>query len=171
MTKFLPLFTYTACLAMILPLFFPSWHILYFAPFLILCFYDYSLVGCLWWSLICGFIIDLFSAETRLGIYAFNYCATTFFLYRYQFHFFEDRLSTLPAMSFCFTCLSTILQIVILSITGKNISLSWDWLISDLLLIPLQVSIYSILAFTLPFMAIRFLKRRYLLFRLKRRRP
>ncbi len=170
MTKFFPLFIYTACLAMVFPLFLPSWHLLYFAPFLILCFYCYSLAGCLWWSLICGFVVDLFSAETRLGIYAMNYCATTLFIYRYQFHFFEDRLSTLPTMSFIFTGLSTLIQVSIFYVISKPFSLSWEWLITDLLLIPLQVAFYSILAFTIPFMIMKSLKRRYVLFRLNRRR-
>lgn len=168
--NFFLLFIYSACLAVLLPLFFPYWHPLYFAPFLALCFYSYSLAGCLWWSLICGFVVDLFSAETRLGICAMNYCATTLFLYRYQFHFFEDRLSTLPTISFSFTLLSTLIQIGIFTVISKPFSLSWEWLFTDLLIIPLQVALYSVLAFTLPFMIMNAIKRRYLLFRLNRRR-
>lgn len=165
------LFLYSFCLAMTLPLLLPFWHLLYFAPFLVLSFYRCSLVSCLWWSLSCGFIIDLFSADTRLGTYAMNYCITTYCLYRYKFHFFEDRLSTLPVMACIFTCLSTLIQTAIFIITSKSISLSWEWVMHDLFLIPMEVALYTILAFSLPLLIVKDLKRRYLLFRFARRKP
>jgi len=170
MTHLFLLFVYACCLALFLPLFFPFLHILFFAPFLIVCFYRCSLSVCLWWALSSGFIIDLFSYETRLGTYAINYCLTTLCLYPYKFHFFEDRLSTLPIMSFGFTCLSTLIQIGLFYITGKSFSLSWEWALHDLLLIPLQVAIYALLAFSLSSFTISYLKRSYLLFKLNRRR-
>lgn len=164
------LFIYTYSLAMLLPLLFPFYHLLYFVPFLILCFYRCSLINCLWWSLLCGLMIDLFSAETRLGTYAINYCLTTLCFYRYKFHFFEDRFSTLPTMTFGFTCLSTLIQVLIFYIMGKSFSLSWEWVISDFFIIPFQMVLYTLLAFTLPSFIVVYLKRRYFLFRLKKRR-
>ena len=158
----------TCSLVLFSPLFFPFLHVVFFSPFLVLCFYRCSLSSCLWWALICGFIIDLFSYETRLGIYAINYCLTTFCLYRYKFHFFEDRLSTLPVMTFGFTNLSFLIQIGLFFITGKAFSLSLEWVINDLLLIPLQTATYAVLAFIFPFSLLSLLKRRYFLFRLKR---
>jgi hypothetical protein len=167
--KLFYLFAYSSCLAMFLPLFFPFWHILYFAPFLVLCFYRCSLIRCLWWSFICGLVIDLFSAETRLGTYAMNHCLTTLCLYRYKFYFFEDRLSTLPAMTFGFSCLSMLIQFLILYLLHPFFSLSWKWIVNDLLLLPLEVAFYAFLAFTLPTLFLSDLKRRYLLFRWARR--
>lgn len=164
------LFIYVSCLAMLLPLFFPFWHVLYFAPFLVLCFYYRSLIGCLWWSIICGSIVDLFSADTRLGAYAINYCLTTFCLYRYKVHLFEDRLSPLPVTAFAFTCLSGMIQIGIFYIISKPFSLSWEWAFQDLLIVPLQVALYTVLAFIIPSLIITYLKRRYYLFRLNRNR-
>lgn len=163
------LFTYTYCLTMLLPLFFPFLHLLYFAPFLIVCFYRCSLIGCLWWALVCGLIVDLFSSESRLGIYAINYCLTTFYLYRYRFLFFEDGFSMLPVMSFGFTCLSTFIQTGIFYLIGKPFMLSGEWLINDLIVIPLQVAIYAILAFSFPTWMLIRMKRRYLLSRLTNR--
>ncbi len=141
------LFIYTTCLALTLPLFFPFWHVPYFVPFLILCFYQSTFVGCLWWSLICGFIVDLFSADTRLGHYSMGYCLAILCLYRYKFHFFEDRFSTLPFMVYSFTFLIMLIQITIFSIIGKPFLISWDWIISDLLILPLQTSLYAIFCF------------------------
>lgn len=165
MTHLFYLFAYVGFLAMSLPLFFPFWHALYFVPFLVLCFYRCPFIHALWWSLLCGFIVDLFSAETRLGTFAMNYCLTTFFLYHYKFHFFEDRMSTLPTLTFAFSCLSMLIQVVIFYAIGKSISLSWEWVINDLMAIPLQGALYAILAFTLPAWIATYLKTRYFLFR------
>lgn len=165
------LFLYTLFLFLFLPLFFPFWHVPIFAPFIVLCFYRHSMTSCLCWSFCCGFIIDLFSAETQLGNYALNYCLTTLCLYRYQFHFFEDRLSTLPTMTFFFTSLSTMIQIVIFQIISRPFALSWHWLFSDLLFIPFQAAICAGVAFVIPSLLLVYLKREYLLFRLSRRRP
>jgi rod shape-determining protein MreD len=164
------LFTYAYCLAMLLPLFFPFLHLLYFAPFLILCFNRCSLMGCLWWALICGLVVDLFSSETRLGTYAINYCLTTLCLYRYRFHFFEDGFSTLPVLSFGFTCIFTLIQVAIFYLIDKPITLTVEWLINDLIFFPTQAAIYSILAFSLPAWVLALMKRRFYLFRLARRR-
>ncbi len=164
------LFIYTYCLAMLLPLFFPFLHLLYFTPFLILCLYRCSLAHCLWWALICGGVIDLFSSETRLGNYAINYCLTIFCLYRYRFLFFEDGFSTLPLMSFIFTCLSMLIQIGIFYLIGKPFTFSGEWLISDLIVLPMQMAIYAILAFSLPAWMLTLMKRRYRLFRLTKSR-
>lgn len=155
---------------MVMPLFFPFWHILYFAPFIVLCFYRCPFPNCLIWTFICGFIVDLFSAETVLGNYALNYCLTTFCLYRYRFHFFEDRFSTLPTMTFFFSSLSTLIQVIIFSIIGRPFSLTGSWVFQDLLLVSLQGALFAIVAFTIPFLIISYLKRRYLLFRLTRRK-
>ena len=168
--QLLYLFFYTLCLTLLISPLFPFWHLLYCAPFLVLCFYRCSLANCLCWSLLCGFIIDLFSADTRLGNYAMNYCIVTFSLYRYRFHFFEDRLSTLPAVTFCFTGLSTLIQIVIFYIISRPFALSWHWLFYDLLWVSLQTALYAILAFTIPSFILIDLKRRVMLFRLSRRR-
>lgn len=151
---------YSFGLAMVLPLFFPSLHLLFFAPFLVLCFYRCPLSSCLWWALSCGFVIDLLSAQTRLGTYAMNYCLTTLFLYRYKFHFFEDRLSTLPIMTLGFACLSTLIQIAIFYTIGKPLSLSWEWMTNNLFFSPLQDALYAILAFTIPSLVISHIKRR-----------
>jgi len=163
------LFAYTFFLAILLPVLFPFWHMLYFAPFIVLSYYRCSLSGCLWWSLICGFVVDLFSADVHIGNFAINYCLATFCLHRFQLHFFEDRLSTLPVMTFGFTSLSALIQVLFFSLINRPFALTWHWFFNDLLLIPLQAAIYAIFAFTLPSLMIRSFKRRYLLFRLSRR--
>lgn len=164
------LFIYTFFLAMVMPLLFPHWHLLYFVPFIVLCFYRCKLTSCLIGAFICGFIVDLFSAETALGNSALNYCLTTLCLYRYRYHFFEDRFSTLSTMTFFFSCLSTIMQVVMFSIASRPFALTGSWLFQDLFFTSFQSALYAIFAFKIPALIFSYLKRRYLLYRLSRSR-
>jgi rod shape-determining protein MreD len=169
MLKFFCSFVYAFCLAMIIPIFFPSLYLLYFAPFLILSFYRYSLPHCLWWAFTCGLIIDLLSSQTPLGTYTINYCFTTICLYRYKFLFFEDRLSTLPVMTFCFATLSTLIQAGLIYFIGMSFSLSWQWVLSDLFLNAFQNAVYAGLAFSLPFVVVVRIRREFLIKKWRKR--
>lgn len=136
--------------AWLFPVFFPSFPLTYFAPFLIIVYYKYSLSKSLWLSLLCGLSIDLFSSYPRLGISAINYCLTSAFLYHQKRHFFEDRLSTLPIMTCLFSFFSTFLQAIILSIFDNSINFSLYWIFTDLLIMPIIDSFYAFMLFTLP---------------------
>lgn len=150
MPKTLFFFFYTLTLALALPVFLPQFHLMYFAPFLVASFYRNSKIQSLWLAVFCGFMIDLFSAQTRLGFYALTYFFTVELLYAQQRHFFEDRLSTLPIMTFLFTLLSTLIQVSLLYVFDTGIILSGEWMRNDLILNPLYDAIYAVLAFTLP---------------------
>lgn len=150
------LFCYSFCLANILSLVIPSFRPLYFAPFIVLTLYRCPLNQTLWWSIGCGLLIDLFSSQTRLGIFALNYCLTTFLLSSYKTHFFEDRPSTLPMMTFAYAALSNMLQLALFFATGTPITLTWDWFQNELIYIPFQTAVYGICAF---YLGHRFFKR------------
>ena len=122
----------------------------YFIPFLIICFYKHSLGGCLWWSLACGCIVDLFSGEERMGTFAFNFCATSFCLYRYKFFFFEDRPSTIPLLCLAFSFINQFIQVLTSYAFGRPVPFAYDWIFDVFLIIPLQVSLFAFIFFTLP---------------------
>lgn len=106
-------------------------------------------------------MLDLFSSQMRLGTYAANYCIATFCLYGYKTHFFEDRRSTLPVMTFSYSCVSNVIQGIMLLVVGQASYLSWEWVQMELLVIPLQTAIYSVVAFTLPQACMMRMKKRY----------
>ena len=153
MNHLLFLFGYACCLAMVIPLLLPSTYLAYFAPFIVLSFYRCPFNRSLWWALFCGLFIDLFSSQTPLGTYAFNYCLTAFLLYRYKDHFFQDALSTLPVMTLFFTCCSNLIQGFLLYALGLPFHFSWEWVNSDLFFVPLLTALYAIIAFKLPSLA------------------
>ena len=129
---------------------FPQWKLTYFAPFLIICYYKKPLETCLWLSLLCGLIMDLLSSQRHLGIHSLNYCLTTALLYSQKQHFFEDSLSTIPIMTFLFAAVSTIIQIPLYTLFESGISLSSEWWINDLLIMPFVDALYGFVWFTLP---------------------
>lgn len=150
MNHLLPLFFYASALFLFLLPLWPALKLSFFVPFLIKAYYQKDKIGCLWLSLLCGLILDLFSSSERLGFYAFNYCTVTYFLYSQKRHFFEESLSTLPIMTFSFAFLSTLIHFCLLYVFGKNVQLSFAWVTTDLFFFPLIDAFYAGLLFTLP---------------------
>ncbi|NGX58738.1 MAG: hypothetical protein K940chlam3_01646 [Chlamydiae bacterium] len=154
-TKTINLRLFTAFLFALVPIlfltpWFPQWKLTYFAPFLVITFYKKPLETCLWLGLISGLIMDLLSSQHHLGIHALNYCLTISLLYSQKQYFFEDSLSTIPIMTFFFAVISTILQVPLYALFEKGIPLSQDWIIKDLLVMPLIDALYGFIWFTLP---------------------
>jgi hypothetical protein len=73
-------------------------------------------------------------------------------------------------MTFCFTCLSILIQTGLLHIIGQPFLLSWQWFKNDLFVVPLQNALYAAFAFTLPSLVISQAKRRFFLLRIMKRR-
>lgn len=144
------LFAYTLLLFFLLPLQWPNLHLLYFAPFLAIAIYKTTRVNALWLAFFCGIIVDLLSAQTRLGMHALNYCITIFILYGQRKNFFEDRYSTFPTMTFLFAFISTLIQVGLLNLFGHGVILSWAFVKSDLFWMPLRDALYAAIAYTLP---------------------
>lgn len=150
MSRLVFLFIYTLCLALCIPPLFPHLHLLFFAPFLVWTFYRKNKIACLWIALISGIFVDLMSTQTRLGHYAFNYCLTTGILYNYRRHLFEDSATTLPFMTFIFSLVSAFNQAILFYIFGYKAALSWAWIKSDLIQMPLLDALYAGIAFSFP---------------------
>ncbi len=122
-------------------------------PVLVITYYKKNLVTSLWLSFLCGTIVDLLASNQHLGLYALNYCLTTIVIFFQRRHFFADRLSTIPIMTFLFSFLSTLLQMILLFLFDKPVPISLSLLETDLLLMPLADSLYAFCVFTLlPFM-------------------
>lgn len=135
-----------------LPSFFPSTRLYSLVPFLVIAFYQKSLVQCLWLGLGCGLFLDALSSNTHLGIHALAYCFTVFCLHPLRKIFFADSLSTLPIMTFLFSFLTTFsIALLLYSIEMQNV-FSWTWLSTDLFLMPLTDSLYAYIFFVIPSM-------------------
>lgn len=129
---------------------FPTLRLTFFAPWIVIVFYRKSLLNALWASVLCGIVIDLLASDTLFGIYACNYALTTWILYSYKRNFFEDNLSTLPMMAYFYSILSTLLQVILLYVFQEGLNISWQWIGTDMLLMPALDACYAFLIFVLP---------------------
>jgi rod shape-determining protein MreD len=143
-------FAVTLFSVLCLPALFPSWRLIFFAPFLVILYYQKSYLSCLWISLSCGLLLDLLSAHERIGLHAVDYCLTTFILYKQRRHFFADSLTTLPIMTYLFSAISTLLQLGLIYIFQYKVQLSWEWVFTDLIYMPAMDALYAFVCFIFP---------------------
>lgn len=146
--------------ALFLPVFFPPLRLTYFAPFLILLFYRASFQTCLWSSFLAGLFIDLLTTDTRFGLYALNYTLATAFLYHFKKLFFEDYASTVPCMTAFFCVISTCIQVVLLYAFNKKLIVSWDWVGTDLVAMPILDGLYALFGIMMPLSFMQKINRR-----------
>jgi hypothetical protein len=94
--------------------------------------------------------MDLLESHSRIGFFAVTYWITIGMLYRLKRQFFEDKLSTLPVMTFFFGLFSTVIQAILLNAMGIALHLTGQWIVTDLLLYPLVDALYALLWFAIP---------------------
>jgi rod shape-determining protein MreD len=133
------------------PLFFPKFHLLYFAPYLVICIYRHSRFALLWRACGSGIILDLLTSTPFFGLTPLNYCLVCFLLYSQRHNFFEDKLSTLFIMTSLFSFFSTLVAVVLSFFAGKGYGLTCEWVVTDLVGMSFADGIYALLVFSLPF--------------------
>ncbi|MBY0528712.1 MAG: hypothetical protein K2P51_00810 [Rhabdochlamydiaceae bacterium] len=127
--------------------FFPQIRLIAFAPFLALLYSRAPFLFSLWISAIAGLCIDLFGSQSRFGLYALNYCLTTFILYKHKRHFFEDKPIALSCFTAIISSLSTLLQLCLSSIFDQAIPFSWKFVSFDLLMMPCIDALFAYVCF------------------------
>ena len=138
-----------------LPVLSTDLRLLFFAPFLVILYYQKSYVTCLWGALFCGLVLDLTSSQMRIGFYAINYCLTTWLLYGQKCHFFSDSLVTLPLMTFLFSLISTLIGFMFMNAFVDRVLVSWEWVLTDLVAMPVLDATYAFIFFVLPLLFLK----------------
>ncbi len=128
----------------------PGWTLTYFAPFLVISYYKKPMITSLWLALICGTLMDLASSTRHLGLHALTYVMTSGLLYGQKKHFFEDRISTIPLMTFFFSVLSTLFHVPLYLMLEGPLLFSPLWWTRDLIIMPGIDAFYGLVGFTLP---------------------
>ncbi len=147
-------------LALFCLLFFPAFFFLkliYFAPFLIISFYNSSFVKVLWLSILCGIFSDVL-ATSSFGVISLSYLSASCFLYREK-RFFNDKPVNLSIFTGLYSIVFSIFNLLFLFIFDKTVIISFKWTLSDLLIMPVFDGIYAFLWFSLPFLVIEKIKR------------
>jgi rod shape-determining protein MreD len=133
------------------PALFPQCRLFFFAPFIIILLYKKRFITCLWGALFCGLFIDLLSSYSHLGIHALNYTLTAGILYRQRRHFFADSPTTLPIMVYLFSLIATIIQLPLLYVFEQKLTISGEWIRTDLIFMPILDSFFAFILYILPF--------------------
>jgi len=133
-----------------------------FAPFLIITYSRYSLVGCLWMAGGCGLIIDLLSA-LPFGAHMLSYIVVTLLLHRYSIYFVEGPIGLVSLSSIFSICFSIVMK-MIFSVFGIPLTFTLQGITTDFLLMPLLDGIYAMLFFSLPLIFYRFVRRQWFRF-------
>ena len=121
------------------------YKLLFFAPYLVTLFYQRPQNSCLLSALLLGLLIDLLSSYSRFGITALNYFLCTLPLYPAKRHFFSDKLSTLPLMTFLFSLLSLLIHFI-----THPFMPTLSWIASDLFIMPLFDALAAFLLYIAP---------------------
>jgi rod shape-determining protein MreD len=145
------IFIATLAAFLLLPTVSSSLHLFYFAPFLIIVYYQQTYSASLWASLGCGVIVDLFSAHLFFGINALAYTLASALLYGQRRNFFSDRATTLPLMTFFFSFLVTLIFFLISYFGEEKVLPSWNLISSDFLAMPIIDGFCAFAFFILPF--------------------
>ncbi len=131
-------------------LFSPLHRLMFFAPFLILVYYQKPYAKALQYSFFAGLIIDIFSSPARFGLHALNYTLTTALIYHQRRNLFNDNLMTMPIMTYLFSSLSTVIELILLYIFLKPVAFSFSFILSDLIFMPFFDACFSFCWFVIP---------------------
>jgi rod shape-determining protein MreD len=145
------LFFIALSLILFIPSIFPSFRISFFAPVLVIAFYQGKLSTSLGYALAAGISMDLLSSADRLGLHALIYSFTCVLLYSQKKNFFADSLTTLPIMTFFFSSLST-LMLFVATDTEPFRHMTVAFIFSDLFFLPGIDGLLSFLILIFPFL-------------------
>ena len=136
----------------------PHLHLHPLAPLLAIFCYRYTHIKTLYCAAGTGVVIDLLSSDLHFGIYALNYTLTLLLLYPQKRHFFEEKPFAIPLLTFLISALSTLFELLFLSITPHAPPFHGKLLFLDTLLMPLADALYAYLWFFLPGTCYRFVQ-------------
>ncbi len=131
----------------------------YFTPFLICMIYRSDKNRALWLAAACGFILDLFSSYTHFGFYSVSNVVALWLFYGMRRHFFADHLTTLPILTALYSLLLTTIELLLLFLLDQGISLTWQWMVFDGIVLSVADALYALLGFVLPLWLLMRLRR------------
>ena len=146
---------------------FPHIKPIFYAPLLVISFFNTSFITSLWLSFFGGLIVDLLSS-THMGMHALIYALCVAIFYR-QKKYFKNTLINIVLFTILISFAYTLINSLLLFVFDKGINISFIWFITDFIGLPLLDGIYAILLFALPLKVNELLKNKKLFAVLKRK--
>ncbi len=134
-------------------LFFASFPVLAFSPFLVFVFAKKRLYPSLWIATLIGALCDLTNTTTRFGLLALSFTIASALAFHFKKWFHSDHILFFPLFTTIFSLALNLAQALVLSS-----QFHWSWL-----LLPLLDGLFAFIWFTCPLSL-------YLWFLRKRRR-
>lgn len=129
---------------------FPSLRLCAFSPFFAVLYHRKPLHISLWIATLAGLLMDLGSADTRLGSYALIYSVTTLILQNKRHLFFEDKPLSMGIFTVCISIVATVIQWLLSPFLGKSIGFSLKLFYSDFIMMPLCDALYGFICIYCP---------------------
>lgn len=136
---------------------FPSFKPVFYAPFLVISFFNLGFGATLWLSCLCGLAVDLFSSS-HFGLHALTYVICAFIFYR-QRRFFKEAPINIAIFSSIISLFYTIANAALLFLFDSGIKMNFLGLTTDFVVLPLFDGLYALLCFALPIKGFELLKK------------
>lgn len=140
-------------LSLLLPALFSVSKIGFFIPVMVLAFYQRSRLFCLYFSFLCGLLLDVLASDfEHLGIFSLNYVLVSFFLYDKKQLLFRDSIWTYPIMGTAFSFFSTLIGALLVSFFEKKWvpAYNLEWIFTDFIFMSLLDGLYTLAFLVLP---------------------
>ncbi len=128
---------------------FPHFVILAFAPWIAFVTLKCSSKRSLLLAMMGGIFLDLFSNDP-IGVHALNYTLVAFILSRYRRFFSYDQPRHLSLFTLLVSFVSTVLQLFLLFLFDRRIPFTGEWILVDLVLMPIADAFYALIWFAYP---------------------
>lgn len=149
--KSLPLaFALALFFTLVIPILVPGLTFYFFAPVVVIAMYQKSRLGACWVAFGCGVILDILYAQDRFGPFIASFMVATIVIYSQKRHFFADTLITLPVMTYLFSLAVTAFQLLLIAGMERSVNISFKWIVTDLIFMPMLDGIFAFLIFIAP---------------------
>lgn len=139
---------------------FPHFKPIFYAPFLVISFFNTTFIISLWLSCLGGLMVDLLSSS-HMGLYALVYTLCTAIFYR-QKKYFKDTPTNIALFTILISLAYTVINVILLFIFDKGINISLLWFLTDFIGLSLIDGIYAFVCFAFPITAYELLKNKKL---------
>ena len=139
----------------------PAVHMLPFAGFFAVVSLRCSFITTLWWAVIAGGAIDLFSATLPFGAHMVKNVSACCILYHLHSLFFEEKPHSLSIYATLYALVLTLLQTFLFSFFDIPLTIGWQAVLTEFVVMPLIDGIWTFVWIFIPLTTYRFFARNH----------
>jgi len=125
----------------LLLIFFNNLKLIFYSPFIAITLFKKNFSFCIWLSILSGIITDLFSSF-HFGLHTLSYTLAILTIFNLK-RFFKESIINITIISILISIFYTFSLIIFFFIFEKSLKLSFNWIITDLIIMPFFDGIYT----------------------------